>query len=108
MSDFWVSIINFFEVGFEKPPEIIYKFNKNFINSSWFTNSEISYSKNVFKNDNLTSPAIKYQDESGTYIEISWNSLKNKTLEFQNSKNGQVSQNLDSPEINSMETADSL
>ena len=34
--------------------------------------------------DKLTSPAIKYQDESGTYIEISWNSLKNKTLEFQN------------------------
>ena len=71
MSDFWLSIVNFFEVGFEKPPETIYKFNKNFINSSWFVNSEISYSKNVFKNDNLTSPAIKYQDESGTYIEIS-------------------------------------
>jgi len=84
MSDFWVSIVNFFEVGFEKPPEIIYKFNKNFINSSWFTNSKISYSKNIFKNDKSTSPAIKYQDESGTYIEISWNSLKNKTLEFQN------------------------
>ena len=84
MSDFWLSIVNFFEVEFEKPPETIYKFNKNFINSSWFVNSEISYSKNVFKNDNLTSPAIKYQDESGTYIEISWNSLKNKTLEFQN------------------------
>ena len=84
MSDFWVSIVNFFEVEFEKPPETIYKFNKNFINSSWFVNSEISYSKNIFKNHKLTSPAIKYQDESGTYIEISWNSLKNKTLEFQN------------------------
>ena len=84
MSDFWVSIVNFFEVEFEKPPETIYKFNKNFINSTWFVNSEISYSKNIFKNHKLTSPAIKYQDESGTYIEISWNTLKNKTLEFQN------------------------
>ena len=84
MSDFWESIVNFFEIEFEKKPETIYKFNKNFINSSWFTNSKISYSKNIFKNDKSTSPAIKYQDESGTYIEISWNSLKNKTLEFQN------------------------
>ena len=84
MSDFWESIVNFFEIEFEKKPKTIYKFNENFINSSWFVNSKISYSKNVFKNDKLTSPAIKYQDESGTYIEISWNSLKNKTLEYQN------------------------
>ena len=84
MSDFWESIVNFFEIEFEKKPETIYKFNENFINSSWFTNSKISYSKNIFKNDKLIFPAIKYQDESGTYIEISWNSLKNKTLEFQN------------------------
>jgi acetoacetyl-CoA synthetase len=84
MSDFWESIVNFFEIEFEKKPDKIYKFNKNFIESYWFINSKISYSKNIFKNDKLTSPAIKYQDESGTYIEISWNSLKNKTLEFQN------------------------
>ena len=46
-------------------------------------NSKISYSKNIFRNHKLKTPAIKYQDENGKYLEISWESLKMKTLEFQ-------------------------
>lgn len=83
MSNFWESIVSFFNINFDVSSNSIYKFNKNFINSSWFVDSQLSYSKNIFKNDKLTSPAIKYQDENGNYLEISWNSLKNKTLEFQ-------------------------
>ena len=83
ISDFWESIVKFFKIEFDKPPTIIYKFNKDFIKTLWFVNSKISYSKNIFKNHKLKTPAIKYQDENGKYLEISWESLKMKTLEFQ-------------------------
>ena len=83
IADFWDSIVKFFKIEFENPPTTIYKFNDDFIKTLWFENSKISYSKNVFKNHKLKTPAIKYQDENGSYIEISWGSLKMKTLEFQ-------------------------
>ncbi|SVA76367.1 uncharacterized protein METZ01_LOCUS129221 [marine metagenome] len=83
ISDFWESIVKFFKIEFDKPPTTIYKFNKDFIKTLWFVNSKISYSKNIFKNHKLKTPAIKYQDENGKYLEISWESLKMKTLEFQ-------------------------
>ncbi len=83
ISDFWESIVKFFKIEFDKPPTIIYKFNKHFIKTLWFVNSKISYSKNIFKNHKLKTPAIKYQDENGKYLEISWESLKMKTFEFQ-------------------------
>ena len=83
IADFWDSIVKFFKIEFDNPPKTIYKFDKNFIKTFWFTDSKISYSKTVFKNDKENTPAIKYQDENGNYIEISWRSLKIKTLEFQ-------------------------
>ena len=83
IEDFWLSIVEFFKIEFDKPPISVYRFDKNFIKTLWFTDSKISYSRNVFKNDNLKTPAIKYQDENGDYFEITWNSLKLKTLEFQ-------------------------
>ena len=83
ISDFWGSIVKFFKIEFDKPPTTIYKFNKNFIKTLWFVNSKISYSKNIFRNHKLKTPAIKYQDENGKYLEISWESLKMKILEFQ-------------------------
>ena len=82
IEDFWLSIVEFFKIEFDKQPSSVYRFDKNFIETLWFTDSKISYSKNVFKNDNLKTPAIKYQDENGDYFEITWNSLKLKTLEF--------------------------
>ena len=83
IADFWDSIVKFFKIDFDNPPTTIYKFNDDFIKTLWFDNSKISYSKNVFKNHKLKTPAIKYQDENGSYIEITWGSLKMKTLEFQ-------------------------
>ncbi|MBT6169955.1 MAG: acetoacetate--CoA ligase [Flavobacteriaceae bacterium] len=83
ISDFWGSIVKFFKIEFDKPPTTNYKFNKNFIKTLWFVNSKISYSKNIFRNHKLKTPAIKYQDENGKYLEISWESLKMKILEFQ-------------------------
>jgi len=70
IADFWDSIVKFFKIEFENPPTTIYKFNDDFIKTLWFENSKISYSKNVFKNHKLKTPAIKYQDENGSYIEI--------------------------------------
>ncbi len=83
IEDFWLSIVEFFKIEFDKQPTSIYRFDKNFIETLWFTDSKISYSRNVFNNDYLKTPAIKYQDENGDYFEITWNSLKLKTLEFQ-------------------------
>ena len=83
IEDFWLSIVEFFKIEFDKPPTSIYRFDKNFIETLWFTDSKISYSRNVFNNECLKTPAIKYQDENGDYFEITWNSLKLKTLEFQ-------------------------
>ena len=83
ISDFWESIVKYFKIEFDKAPIKIYQFNQDFIKTLWFTNSKISYSKNVFKNHKLKSPAIKYQNENDQYIEISWEELKNKTYEFQ-------------------------
>ena len=48
------------------------------------THSSQVYANNVFKNYNNKNPAIKFFDESSVYKEISWNSLKLKTLELQN------------------------
>ena len=83
ISDFWKSIVDFFQIEFDINPKSIYKFNKDFTKTHWFNGAKISYSKNIFKNERLKTPAIKYQEEDGQYLEISWNSLKNKTLEFQ-------------------------
>ena len=83
LSYFWKSIVDFFKIEFDSKPKSIFQNNKDFLNVSWFPGSKISYSKNVFRNSNNSKPAIKFQDESGFYIEISWNSLKSKTLEFQ-------------------------
>ena len=83
ISDFWESIVKFFDIEFDQSSTTVYKFNDDFTKTLWFENSKISYSKNVFKNHKLKTPAIKYQDENGNYIEVSWGSLKMKTLEFQ-------------------------
>lgn len=48
LGEFWESIVKFFKIEFDKPPTSIYKFNENFIKTLWFTNSKISYSKNIF------------------------------------------------------------
>ena len=53
IADFWDSIVKFFKIDFDNPPTTIYKFNDDFINTLWFENSKISYSKNVFKNHKL-------------------------------------------------------
>ena len=84
MPDFWDSIVKFFDIEFDYKSKKIYDFNNDFINTKWFTGSKISYANNVFKNYNNKNPAIKFFDESSVYKEISWNSLKLKTLEFQN------------------------
>lgn len=83
LSCFWKSIVDFFKIEFDSKPKSIFQNNKDFLNVNWFQGSKISYSKNVFRNTNNSKPAIKFQDESGFYIEISWDSLKSKTLEFQ-------------------------
>ena len=50
IEDFWLSIVEFFKIEFDKPPSSVYRFDKNFIETLWFTDSKISYSRNVFKN----------------------------------------------------------
>ena len=82
ISDFWESIVTFFNIEFHKKPKLTYRFNKNFIDTEWFLDSEISYCKNVFRNINHNYPAIKYCNENEVYTEISWNSLAQKTNEF--------------------------
>ena len=84
MPDFWDSIVKFFDIEFDYKSKKIYDLNNDFINTKWFTGSKISYANNVFKNYNNKNPAIKFFDESSVYKEISWNSLKLKTIEFQN------------------------
>ena len=83
LSYFWKSIADFFKIEFDAKPKSIFQNNKDFLNVNWFQGSKISYSKNVFRNSSNSEPAIKFQDESGFYTEISWDSLKSKTLEFQ-------------------------
>jgi len=83
ISNFWDSIVKFFNIEFDHKSKTIYDFNKDFINAKWFTGSKISYSNNIFKNYNNKHPAIKFFDESGVYQEISWKSLKLKTIQFQ-------------------------
>ena len=46
IEDFWDSIVKFFKIEFDNPPKTIYKFNKNFIKTLWFTNKKISYTLN--------------------------------------------------------------
>ena len=50
ISDFWKSIVDFFQIEFDITPKSIYKFNKDFTKTQWFNGAKISYSKNIFKN----------------------------------------------------------
>ena len=80
---FWESIVDFFQITFDKAYISTFRRGSNFRNAQWFNGGQISYAHHVFRSANDQSPAIKYQDENDHYQEISWNALAQKTLIFQ-------------------------
>ena len=80
---FWESIATFFDISFSKKYTLSYKPVTDFNNVKWFSGAKISYAHHIFRQSNVHFPAIKYQEESSDYQEISWNALTQKTLEFQ-------------------------
>ena len=80
---FWESIATFFDIAFSKKYTLSYEPGTDFKDAKWFSGAKISYAHHVFRQSNDDFPVIKYQNEFSEYQEISWNSLTQKTLEFQ-------------------------
>ena len=77
--EFWLSISKFFKIEFEKPYTNVLIEKKPFYKSTWFKNGEISYTRHLLRYAKKGKTALIYKNEKDNYLEISWNSLLEKT-----------------------------
>lgn len=78
---FWNSIIQFFNIEFDNQYDNVLEWNPSedsFIDVNWFDGIALSYSEHIFKQSNTDRPALKFTNETGEYIEVSWLELERK------------------------------
>lgn len=82
-SEFWQSIATFFDVTFDQSFDKAVIPARPFWKTQWFPKAQLSYASHVFRHFNNDRPALIYQSENHTYIEISWAALLSKVVAFQ-------------------------
>ena len=82
LDKFWESIAEFYKIEFDKNYDYVLKKEIPFYKTKWFSGAELSYSKHILRYAKNNKIAIKYKNESGDIVEISWNSLLEKTKEI--------------------------
>ena len=82
LEDFWMGIVLFFEVTFSSKPSKICDSKIPFYNTSWFTNSTLSYASHLIRYARPKSTAIIYTDELGEKVKISWSTLISKVIDI--------------------------
>lgn len=93
LANFWESVLQFFDVSYSGHYTSVLQEGTNandFIGTKWFDGISLSYAEHIFKNVNDTTPAIKFSNEKGEYIEISWIDLQRRVSSVQQylSENG--------------------
>jgi acetoacetyl-CoA synthetase len=68
---FWTSIVEFFGVVLQKPPEAILS-HPEMPGARWFEGAHLNYAQNVFRNASPDRPALMYQSETRPLAEMSW------------------------------------
>ena len=81
--EFWESIARFFKIDFDTPYQKVFVPGTHFWETQWFTEATLNYAHHIFKNATPEQPALVFQNESETGIEISWAQLIAKTVAFQ-------------------------
>ncbi len=81
LDKFWESIAEFYKIEFDKNYDYVLKKEIPFYKTKWFDGAELSYSKHILRHAKRNKIAIKYKNESDDFVEITWNSLLEKTKE---------------------------
>jgi len=71
LEPFWRSIVEFFDVQFQRPAERVLA-AREMPGARWFEGAQINYAQNAFRNASPDRPALIYQSESRPLTEMSW------------------------------------
>ncbi|PRD48738.1 acetoacetate--CoA ligase [Sphingobacterium haloxyli] len=83
---FWEAILLYFKISYEGAYEPVLKWQHtdiDFIEARWFEGISLSYAAHIFRGKKGIYPAIKYTDEAGNYLEITWDELREKVSSIQ-------------------------
>lgn len=79
---FWETILHYFKVIYEG--SYINVIDKSPMpHTRWFSGLRLNYAEQIFQNSTTERAAIIYTDEAGTFQEISWQELKERTAALQ-------------------------
>lgn len=78
---FWESIWQYFEVRSYAPYHKVLN-NNEMPGAKWFAGASLNYAEHLFRNSRGEETAIYFGNESGDYLEMSWNTLKQKVASF--------------------------
>lgn len=85
IAEFWETIYQFFEIkSYTDYQSVLRQPANEMIGSKWFEGATLSYAEHIFRYKTTERPAIIFQSETQTLIEISWAELENKVLAIQN------------------------
>ncbi len=79
--DFWLNVVEYFNLDIRgeyrniASDDVMWK-------TKWFEGAKVSYAQHIFRNENTDNPAIIFGNETGGYLEISWEELKMKVASF--------------------------
>ena len=77
LESFWTSIVDFFEVHFQKPSTRVLA-SKEMPGAKWFEGAQLNYAQNVFRQASADRPALVYQSETRPLSEMSWAELESQ------------------------------
>lgn len=86
IEDLWEAILYYFNIDFSGSYDKVLRWDRtaeDFIDVKWFEGISLSYVEHIFREKPDTGIAIKYGDEEGNYLEISWAELRRKVSSIQ-------------------------
>lgn len=75
---FWESIWEYCKVESKTPYREVLQ-ERVMPGAKWFTGATLNYSEHVFRNSRKNKPALIFQSETTSKIEVSWQELEEKT-----------------------------
>ena len=81
-NEFWLAITEFFEVEFTKGYKNVFIKGVPFYKSVWFQDSKLSYSRHLLRHAKKGETALIYKNEKDKLLNISWNSLLQRSKEI--------------------------
>lgn len=86
IEDFWEAVLVYFNVDFSGSYDQVLQWDRtaeDFIDVKWFEGISLSYAEHIFRGKLDTDIALKYVDEEGNYLEVSWAELRRKVCSIQ-------------------------